>query len=164
MTDNLQRMLRLVEETFDTRNDPDQLQVTRSDLQKLEQIHPSTLSQYDDGEGPVCWILMIPTSTAVMHQFLNSEISERQILELTSPGQVYEAIYLCSASVLQEYRNKGIAKNLSCKSIDAIRSGNPVEALYVWPFSEEGKILAEKIAYETNLPLFIRFEKEKSDN
>lgn len=50
---NFQRMLNLIDEVFATRNDPDQLQVTPQQLKKLEQIHPSTLSELANEDGPL---------------------------------------------------------------------------------------------------------------
>ena len=161
MPDNLKRMLQLVDEFFDIRHDPEQLQVSPAVIQRLHEIHPATLAEQRNDDGPICWILVIPTTTIVMNDFLAGKISENQLLERTKPGDTFEAIYLCSASVLPEFRHKGIATKLSCESINSIRSTHPIKALYVWPFSEEGRLLSEKIAQETNLPLYLRPGHEK---
>jgi hypothetical protein len=72
----------------------------------------------------------------------------------TTPGISYEALYLCSALVLEEYRRKGITKRLTVKAIKEIRRDHPLKALFVWPFSEEGEKAAQCIAGLTSLPLF----------
>lgn len=153
---NFERMMQLVTEVFDVKNDPNQLDVDENVIQRLHSIHPATLSAKDDGEGPVAWILVIPTTSELMHLFVNKTISEQELYERTLPGMSYDAIYLCSATVLPEYRNKGIARQMTLDAIKAIQETNPIHALFVWPFSEEGAALAEKIAKLTSLPLFKR--------
>src|SRR5882762_9611561 len=97
---NFERMIQLAEESFAAKNDPDQLDVNREVIERLQGIHPATLSEYDNGKGPVVWILVIPSSLDTMRKFLNKSIGERQLLKLTKPGMIYEALYLCSAMVL----------------------------------------------------------------
>lgn len=156
MPDKLERMLQLVGDFFDVKNDPEQLSVTEEVMEKLKKIHPSTISEYNEGDGPIVWILLIPTTEAVMNRFLKKEISETQLLNETKPGVKYEAIYLCSASVLPEYRRKGLAKQVGNKAIHEIMKDHPIKALYYWAFSPEGQALAEKAAKELKLPLYKR--------
>ena len=46
-----------------------------------------------------------------MREFLAGRISERKLLEMTGPGGTYDALYLCSALVLPEFRKQGLARN-----------------------------------------------------
>lgn len=153
---NFERMIELVTEVFDSRNDPEQLDVDEQVIAQLQQLHPATLSEYDEGEGPCVWILIIPTSTETMHLFLEGKIAEGDILKRTRPGAAFEAIYLCSASTLTEYRGRGIAKRLTLEAIESIRKEHNIDALYVWPFSQEGEMLAQKIAQSCGLPLQVK--------
>jgi len=146
-------MLQLAEEAFDAQNDPNQLDVNEKVIERLQKMHPATLSEYDDGNGPVCWVLGIPTTTELMNKFLDCEITEKQLFEQTPLKGPYEAIYLCSAMVLEEYRNKGIASKLALDAIERMRKDNPIKALFVWAFSKEGDGMAEKIFQRTGLPL-----------
>lgn len=155
---NLQRMIRLAEEFFETRTDPDQIAVDAAIIERLREIHPSTLAEERDDNGPVAWILLIPTTLKVMSDFVRGTINERMLLESTLPGDRYEAIYLCSALVLPEYRGKGLAKRLALGAIRSIQTDHPITHLYYWAFSDEGKRLAESIAHELGLPLFSRTE------
>jgi hypothetical protein len=150
---NFERMIQLAGEAFDVKNDPDQLDVNEKVIARLMQIHPATVSEFDDGKGPVIWILLIPTSLELMEKFLNGEISEKQLFELTESGSAYEAVYLCSAMVLEEYRGKGMAKRMTIDAIEKIRKEHPLKKLFVWPFSKEGDGLAEAISKATKLPL-----------
>ena len=156
MSENLNRMIALADSFFDVRHDPEQLQVDQNVLEKLNTIDPNTLSEEIDGDGPVVWILLIPTTSDVMHRFLKNEITENQLFEETESGQNYEALYLCSALVLEEFRHKGLARNLSLHAINAIRKKYPIRYLYVWAFSEEGKQLSIRLSGETGLPLLSR--------
>lgn len=49
---NFERMIQLAEDTFATKNDPDQLDVNQDVIERLQKIHPSTVSEYNDN-GPV---------------------------------------------------------------------------------------------------------------
>jgi ribosomal protein S18 acetylase RimI-like enzyme len=159
MSNNLKRMLQLVNEFFDTKNDPDQLQVTEEDRKQLEAIHPATMTEYVEGDGPVLWILLIPTTHDLMNRFIKAEISETQLLHRTPIGGSYDALYLCSASVLPEYRRKGLAKRMAMQAINEIRETHPLASLFTWPFSDEGKALAAALAEDCGLPLYERVSK-----
>lgn len=156
MKSNYERLIALADEVFAVRNDPDQLDVNESVMEKLHDIHPATLSDKDFGHGPILWILLIPTTVVLMNQFLNHEINEKQLYELTEPGQAYDAIYLCSALVLEEYRNKGYAKEVTLHAIKEIRNDHPIKVLFYWPFTEGGMYSARSIAKELELPLLER--------
>jgi predicted GNAT family acetyltransferase len=153
---NFERMIQLSDEVFSSRIDPDQLNVNETVMEHLQLIHPDTISEYDDGSGPVCWILCIPTTFELMTQFINQKISERELYELTPLNTKYEAIYLCSALLLEEFRGKGIAQGLALKAIENIKMEHPIKALFLWAFSKEGEKLAEKVSRLSGLPLFKR--------
>jgi len=153
---NFERMIQLSDEVFSSRIDPDQLNINENVMEHLQLIHPDTISEYDDGNGPVCWILCIPTTLDLMTQFINHKISERQLYELTPLNTKYEAIYLCSALLLEEFRGKGIAQGLAIKAIESIKLDHSIKALFLWAFSKEGEKLAEKISGLIGLPLYKR--------
>lgn len=155
---NFERMIEIAEQSFDARNDPQQLDVNEEVLEQLRKLHPATISEYDDGNGPAVWILLIPTTSHLMYEFLAKRIGEKQLLDLTPVNAKYEAIYLCSAMVLPEHRGKGIAKKLTLDAVNAICAKHPVEKLFVWPFSKEGEGLAESIAKACGKELLIRAE------
>jgi hypothetical protein len=150
---NYQRMMKLIDEVFATRQDPDQLQVTNAQFKKLRQIHPQTLSEFSDANGPLIWVLIIPTTRQVMTDFLAARISETQLLDRTKAGEKYDCIYLCSATTLPEMRGKGKTKEMCLQAINAVRSEHPVTTLFVWPFTEGGNALARIIANESGLEL-----------
>jgi GNAT superfamily N-acetyltransferase len=119
-------------------------------------MHPSTVSEELDSNGPVAWVLVIPTTTALMNRFLDGKITEKELFDLTPLDASYEALYLCSALVLEEYRRIGITKRLVLSAIQNIRAVHPLNALFVWPFTEDGNAAAEAIARLVGLPLFRR--------
>jgi GNAT superfamily N-acetyltransferase len=153
---NFERMLQLADEVFAVKNDSTQLDVNQEVLERLRKIHPATVSEYDDGNGPVAWVLLLPTTLDLMHQFLDTTISEKELFDRTSLDIKYDALYLCSALVLEEYRRKGIAKRLTMEAIENIRKDHPLKALFVWTFSKEGDLGAEALARYTSLPLYKR--------
>lgn len=153
---NFERMVMLADEVFATKNDPDQLDVNEEVLERLYNMHPFAVSQHIEGDGPVAWVLLIPTTLDLMNRFLENEISEKGLFELTPLHCSYETIYLCSALVLEEYRRKGIAKQLTLNAIEKIRNTHPVKSLFVWPFTIEGNNASESIARIVSLPLLKR--------
>jgi len=155
---NYERLIQLADEVFAVKSDPNQLDVNLEVLERLIQLHPATVSAFDDGNGPVAWVLIIPTTLKLMNRFLNLEISEKELFYQTLPDETYDVIYLCSALVLEEYRRKGIAKNLALTAIDEIRKKHPLKAALVWAFSHEGDLAAETIAGLAKLPLHKRIK------
>jgi len=151
---NFERMIQLADEVFAVKSDPNQLDVDEDVIARLLRIHHATVSEYDDGNGPVAWVLLIPTTLDLMNRFLEHKISEKELFDLTPENSVYEALYLCSALVLEEYRRKGIAKQLMLTAIENIRKDHPLKALFVWAFSNEGDLASEAIARLTSLPLY----------
>jgi len=160
-SNNFERLIQLADRVFATKNDPGQLEVNPDVIERLQRMHPSTVSEQNDGNGPVAWILMIPTTTELMNRFLKREISEKELFNLTPLNNTYEALYLCSALVLEEHRRKGIAKRLALSSIENIRKDHPLKALFVWPFSREGDLASETLARLVSLPLYKRSEQYK---
>lgn len=158
---NLERLIRLADEVFAARNDPDQLNVNATIIRRLQRMHPFTVQEFSNDQGPVAWVLVIPTTLELMHKFIRAEISEKNLFDLTPEGVAYEALYLCSALVLEEYRRKGIVKQLVMNAISAIGKDHPLQAIFVWPFTREGEIAAEAIAKYTSLPLFKRTKRSK---
>ena len=155
---NYERMIQLAEDVFSVKNDPNQLDVDEKVLERLQKMHPATISEYNEGNGPVAWVLVIPTTEELMNRFLENKISEKELFELTPLNIKYEALYLCSALVLEEYRRKGIAKRLTLNAIEQIRKDHPIKALFVWPFTEEGNLTLLEIEKLTSLPLYKRTE------
>ena len=153
---NYDRMIKLADDVFASRKDPNQLNVDEAVMDRLHKLHPSTLNEYDNGEGPVAWILVFPTTANLMNRFVNKAISEKELFDLTPVNAQHEALYLCSALVLEEYRGQGIAKTLTLKAIENIRNDFPIKALFVWAFSKAGEELAENVALQTSLPLLKR--------
>jgi GNAT superfamily N-acetyltransferase len=125
-------------------------------MEHLQLIHPSTISEYDNGKGPVCWVLCIPTTLDLMNRFMDQKISERELYELTPLHTKYEAIYLCSALLLEEFRGKGIATGLAVEAVETIRADHDIKALFMWAFSKEGEKLAQKLSGLMDLPLYKR--------
>jgi len=153
---NFERLIQLADQVFAVKSDPSQLDINAQVMERLQQIHPATISAHDDGNGPVAWVLLIPTTLELMHRFIEEQITEKELYELTPLDVSYEAIYLCSALVLDEYRRKGITKKLALDAIEHMRKDHPLKAAFVWAFSPEGDLAAETIARLAELSLYKR--------
>ena len=159
--ENFERMVKLAEEFFQTKNDPMQISVDEKTRAILKRIHPSTMAEYGNKKGPIAWTLVIPTTLLLMQEFVSKAIHERDLLERTPLNSQYEAVYLCSALVLPEYRGKGLATGLVSKSIRSILEQHPIKYLFYWAFSKEGEKLAQSVAKEFGLPLLLRNERTR---
>ena len=153
---NYERLLQLAEDSFAYHHDPDQLVVSEEVLARLRRLHPATLAERADADGPVAWVLVIPTTVPLMEQFLAGTITEKELFERTPDKGPYEAVYLCSALVLEEYRGHGLAKGLTMEALERIRQDHPIQVLFNWPFSHEGAYVAEAVSESTGLPMRIR--------
>ena len=153
---NLERLLQLAEESFAVHDDPCQLVVTEEVMARLRRIHPATMAERTDAHGPVAWVLVLPTTVVLMEQFLSSMITEKELYERTPDQGPYQAVYLCSALVLEEYRGHGIATQLTVEALERIRKDHPVQVLFNWPFSPEGEHVGETVAQHVGLPMRIR--------
>jgi hypothetical protein len=153
---NFERMIQLADEVFSASNDPAQLDVDEKVIAQLEKIHPATLSEHVEGDGPVVWILLIPTTIDLMNRFIAGEIGETELLKKTPLNIKYEALYLCSALVLPEFRKKGLATKVGTEAIKHIRADHPIKFLFTWNFSPEGANLADHAAEHEKLPLLKR--------
>ncbi len=154
--ENLERMIKLADEFFETKNDPMQISVTEQTMALLKRIHTNTMSEISTEKGPIAWILVIPTTYELMEKFIAKEINEQDLLHDTPVGGTYDTIYLCSALVLPEHRGKGLAKQLASDAIKSIATQHPIKCLFYWGFSIEGEKLASAIAGEFGLPLHKR--------
>ena len=152
----MERMIQLAEDFFGTRNDSTQISVNEEVLNRLRQIHSHTLNEKRNDDGPVAWILIVPTTAELMKRFIDGKINESELLSMTSIGVAYETIYLCSALVLPEFRGKGIAKQLTIEAVERIRKDHSIQSLFVWQFSSEGEKLADTVAKAVELPLYKR--------
>jgi hypothetical protein len=158
---NLHKMLQLSEAVFNAKADARQIAFTPQDMQHLSSIHPLTLNEKSNEDGPICWVTIIPTSLDIMKQFLSGEIHEKELLNLTHSKTAFEAIYLCSALTLPEYRNQHITFKLALDSIQNIAKDAEIQYLFAWPFSKEGKSLCDKISKATGISL-LTFESPKT--
>ncbi len=69
---NFERMIALAESTFDAHNDKRQLDIDEEIMEQLFAIHPASVSEYTEGNGPLIWVLLIPTTDENMKLFLES--------------------------------------------------------------------------------------------
>jgi hypothetical protein len=137
--------IRIAENFYGTAEDPNQIPIKRESYYKFQKLSPKTILYTLNGNGdPISWTMVLPTSKALMERFLEGAISERELLDLSQPAEKYEAIYLCSAFTIPEYRNKGHAMELLRESINAIPKVDDVE-YFAWPITEEGRRMTKKL-------------------
>ena len=153
---NFERMIQMAEDIFAVKDDPNQLDISEAVMHRLHELHPNALIEVDEGEGPILWVILIPTTTALMNDFISHKISEKELFELTPLHATYDALYLCSAMVLEEYRRKGLVTKVVEEAYAAMKKEHPIQSLFVWSFTPEGNASAEAMAKRLELPLYKR--------
>ncbi|MBK9420942.1 MAG: hypothetical protein IPN44_07800 [Flavobacteriales bacterium] len=153
---NYARMMQLADEVFAMNEDPAQLQVDPEVLEHLRRLHPATVGERADANGPIAWVLLIPTTATLMEAFVDGEITEQALYDRTPLDAAYDAVYLCSAMVLEEHRRAGLAKQMTLDALAQIRKDHAITSLFCWPFTAGGDALAGIIAKEAGLPLRMR--------
>ena len=140
----LEKTLAIAEQFFGSQEHPDYIPITKESAQKFERLNPNFMVyKLKDGE-PISWILVLPTSLNLMNQFIKGDINERQLLDLTQPETKYEALYLCSAFTVPEYRRHGYVLEMFKEAIEKI-SHTENFTLFAWPVTQEGKELSIKL-------------------
>lgn len=141
-----QKMDRIAEDIFGTEKDPGQIPITKEYGEILERLTPHWIKyRLDDYGEPIAWSVVVPTQLDLMHKFMRGEITEKELVDLTKHQDEYEALYLCAAVTIPQYRRKGYALETM---IEAINNVPHVEnaVLFAWAYSEEGRKLVEKLS------------------
>lgn len=150
------QMMTLAEDTFGTRDDPDQMPVTQESAEKLNLLTPDWLAYKVDPTGKLkAFAVVTPTTREIAERFLAGEITEREILELTTPQERYSALYLCSAITVPEYQRQGLATDLFKELIAGISLTDDA-LLFAWTFNEGGTALAKRLESDLGKEIKIR--------
>lgn len=152
----LAKEMQIAEAIFGTENDPDQMPITHESIAKLDRLCIDWLvSEVDDNGEPISWAIAMPTQKQLAQDFLNNKITEKQLLDLTIPADIYDAVYLVSVITVPEHRGKG----LGTKVVKQVLQNIPVvdDAIYfAWPTSDEGMALVKKIESELGREIFLK--------
>jgi len=142
--DILKQAMARAEEFFGTQHDPSQIPVNLASYNKLVKLWPGAFSYDLRNNEPVSWVVVVPTSQTLMHQFLHKAITERQLLAYTAPAKVYACLYLCSVFTMPAFRRQGLAFKLLLESIKhaPIDSGAPI---FAWSTTQAGEEFIKKL-------------------
>lgn len=152
----LAKEMQIAEAIFGTENDPDQIPITNESIVKLDSLCNDWLvSEVGDNGEPISWAIAMPTQKQLANDFLNNKITERELLDLTIPANIYDAAYLVSVITVPEHRGKG----LGTKVVKQVLQNMPVvdDAIYfAWPTSDEGMALVNKIIAELGREIMLK--------
>ena len=151
----LEKIMKISEDFFDTENDPEQIPISLESLRKLQNLHPKTFVCREENGEPLSWIVVLSTSRELENKFLGGEISERELLDLSKKENRYEAIYLCFAFTQPSARRRGLTIQLFKEALAEIPKNQDVE-FFAWPYSEEGRLMLEKLAQELEVGIKMR--------
>jgi hypothetical protein len=153
---NYQRLLELADQLFNTKSDPEQLDVNEAVINTLHQISPVLVYEHQIDQEAVAWVTLIPSNEALTEAFINGGLTEKTYFEKSVELKQFDTIYLCSAIVLEEFRHQGIVSQQCKKAIELMRQNHPIKQLAAWPFTTEGLECANSIARQVGLPLILK--------
>lgn len=153
-------LITLIENQFDTRNHPEQMQINDENRLWVRSKIPECALIIKDKDIVIGSTLIIPSILVVMNDFISGKIHEADLVHQMQREEInykkMQAIYLCSAFIKPEYRGKGLALKALIKSIHDINPENHPFPLYYWAYSQDGKRLADKLAFVTDFPVLFR--------
>ena len=141
----VQKIIDIGEQLFKTAQDPTQIPISWGSYYKLQELHQDSLLCKTENGELISYVVTLPTKKELMNDFLEGKINERELLDLTKPQKIYEALYLCEAFTTSEHRRRGYIIELFRQAISSIPHTSDVK-LFTWPFSEEFKKLTEKLS------------------
>ena len=97
----------------------------------------------------------MPTTKELAEKFLDKEITERELLDLTKWQEKYSVIYLCAAITILEYRRKGLALKLFKQAIAKIPKIEDY-MLFAWPIGEGVEGLNKKLENDLGKKILVR--------
>lgn len=153
---NYQRLLQLVDELFNTKSDPDQLDVNEAVINTLQQISPVLVYEHQMAQEAVAWVTLIPSNETLTEAFINGSLTEKTYFEKSVELKQFDTIYLCSAIVLEEFRHQGIVSQHCKMAIENMCRHHSIKQLAAWPFTTEGLNCAKSIASKLELPLILK--------
>ena len=126
--------------------DPTQVPTTLAVHKKLKALHPKSFHYKTEKDGRLIgWSIAYPTTVQLMNRFLKGEINERQLFQLTKPGDA-GAVHVLSVTVLPKCRGQGHAKALLRETVQAVTNGRKEIPLFYWTLREKGERLAQRVA------------------
>ena len=148
---------------FGTSTDKNQWHPTEEDSVFVMNNLPECMNIIRDDDNFIGFTLIIPSTRELMDNFINKEINENDLWLAAKNRKVtldnFSAIYLCSAIIDKNYRRRGLSSNGFVKSIrKLIGKKNVKPILFYWAYSNEGKLVADKVAKILNLKLEKRIE------
>lgn len=143
--DILQKTMTIAELIFGTQNDPSQIPIVPASAEKLDSLASGWFKyRLDENGEPISWVVVVPTTREIAERFLQGAISEKEILDQTTPQERYSALYLCAAITLPEYRRKGLALELMLEAVRGIPTASDV-LYFAWPYSTDGKLFGTRL-------------------
>ena len=150
------KIVELSEEFFDTEHDENQIP-SEEITYKFNTINfPLSLNIIKDGSKVIGQTFILPSKKKDMLDFISGKINERELFYRIKSCERnnFDSLYIVSALIIPEYRNKGIALGALKKHLEV--SGKEFDFfpnLFCWIFSKEGEKLIEKLSRELEVKI-----------
>lgn len=131
-------------EFFGTDLDPEQLNPDSADVKHLLK-HRSSLVVAKEKGVIAGFVFSWPTTKKLMGEFVNKEINEQKLFDLSKDLKSFDAIYLCATIVRPEFRGKGLSTKLAMRSISGLSRKKKMD-LFCWPTTKEGEFAINSLS------------------
>lgn len=98
-----------------------------------------------EGDEPIAWSLVLPTSRGDMEEFLSRKITEQELFDRACAEPSFESMYIFAAITRPEYRGRGLATELLEYQVKYFKEKYGIKDFYAWILSADGKALADKL-------------------
>ncbi len=155
-SETMHKTFKIAEQFYGSESHPDHIPIKAESAAKLDSISDNWFNcAFDDNNEPISWIVVIPTSIALMKDFITAKITEKQLFDSTSIATPQEALYLCSAFTIPEYRRQGLAMRLILETIGQFEQSGTKE-LFAWIYSPEGEQMVTTMQQRYGRKIYIR--------
>jgi GNAT superfamily N-acetyltransferase len=109
----IQQLSKQSEDFFETRKDPEQMQITPNNTKWIYAKHPDWVNIATQGGEFVGGAFCFPITKKSAKEFAQGNISEKELFKEAKAGVInLEAIYFCSVLVMPKYRGQKIGNAL----------------------------------------------------
>jgi hypothetical protein len=149
-------MMELAEDVFDARNDPEQLDVNEEVIKRFQLIHPASVSEYNEGDGPIAWVLLLPTTLVLMNQFLERRSTKKNCFT-RHPCTFLTKRFTCVPPwCSMNIAGRALLNAWLWMLLTGSGKDHTITCLFYWSFTEEGDFAAKSLAKACELPLLLR--------
>ncbi len=150
---DIKKTNKIAKKMFGTETDETQAKPTLKNALKLISIEKNNFICFKNNDEIIAWSVVLPTSKEAMKHFLEGNINERELFDISLSHLFFEALYLTAVIVLPEYQKKGIGSFLMKKQIKYFKEKYGINRFYALALTKEGKKLIKAMEWDLRIKI-----------